>query len=62
MLNKYRINLLIIVNKMNYRTSFTIPRKLNNIIKSGKDILNKMSRCNVVYKIDCLDCKSIYVE
>ena len=40
---------------MNYCTLFTIPRKLNNFIKSGKDILNKMSRCDVVYKIDYLD-------
>ena len=47
---------------MNYCTLFTIPRKLNNFIKSGKDILNKMSRCDVVYKIDCLDCESTYVR
>ena len=35
---------------------------LNSIIKSGKDRLERMEQCNVVYKISCLDCDSSYVS
>ncbi|KYN12186.1 hypothetical protein ALC57_15637, partial [Trachymyrmex cornetzi] len=48
---------------------FTVPYiknisekfKSNSIIKTDKDKLDKMEQCNVVYKINCLNCESSYV-
>jgi len=39
----------------------TIPNKLNRIIKTGKDKLDRMSCCDVVYKIKCKNCDASYV-
>jgi len=39
---------------------FTIPRKLDNVIKRGKDRLNNQQVIEVVYKINCNDCEYIY--
>ena len=37
--------------------------KLNKFIKTGKDRLSKEDHCNVVYKINYLDCESSwYIE
>jgi len=41
--------------------AFTIPNTLNIFIKTGKDNIDGSSRCNVVYRIDCQDCKASYV-
>ncbi|EZA46481.1 hypothetical protein X777_00115, partial [Ooceraea biroi] len=34
---------------------------LNKFIKVKKDPIEKMSHCNVVYKISCCDCEASYV-
>jgi len=39
----------------------TIPNTLNRFIKTGKDILEGPSSCDVVYKINCKDCVASYV-
>ncbi|EZA58152.1 hypothetical protein X777_01880, partial [Ooceraea biroi] len=45
----------------NFKTIFTIPNKLNQIIKSGKDKIENKDMMGVVYKIDCKNCDSCYV-
>jgi len=40
---------------------YTIPKKLDCIIKKGKDRLDRKSNTDVVYKIDCNDCEKVYI-
>jgi len=40
---------------------YTIPKKLNHIIKKGKDKLNTKSNTEIVYKIGCKDCDKVYI-
>ncbi|KYQ60037.1 hypothetical protein ALC60_00918 [Trachymyrmex zeteki] len=47
-----------IASKNNFKISY---KPINRFIKSGKDKLEKMDQCNVVYKICCLDCNASYV-
>lgn len=35
--------------------------KLNTFIKTGKDINDVLTHCNVVYKISCAQCEATYV-
>jgi len=41
--------------------AFTILNTLNIFIKADKDKIDRSSRCNVVYRIDCQDCEASYV-
>jgi len=52
--------ILIVKNFVDIR--FTIPRKLNNVIKRGKDRLNDQQITEVIYKINCNDCDKVYIE
>ncbi|EZA54280.1 hypothetical protein X777_06154, partial [Ooceraea biroi] len=38
----------------------SVPNKLNNIIKLGKDRITNNQKMEVVYRIDCNDCDSYY--
>jgi len=49
----------IVRNFVNVR--FTIPKKLDNVIKRGKDRLNNQQVTEVVYKINCNDCDKVYI-
>jgi len=40
---------------------YTIPKKLNNIIKKGKDKLDKKLNTGVVYKLECNECEKVYI-
>ena len=40
---------------------YTIPKKLNSIIKRGKDRLALNKETNIVYRIDCENCDASYV-
>jgi len=40
---------------------FTIPKKLNCLIKKGKDQLNKAQVTEVVYKLNCKNCDKVYI-
>jgi len=40
---------------------YTIPKKLNNIIKKGKDKLDNKMNTGVVYKLECNDCEKVYI-
>ncbi|KYN11355.1 hypothetical protein ALC57_16496 [Trachymyrmex cornetzi] len=50
-----------ITEKNNFKIAYKPMNKLNSIIKTGKDKLDIMEQCNVVYKINCLNCESSYV-
>ena len=50
-----------ILNKYNIRTVPLVNNKLNNIIKLGKDKIQKLDTCGVVYKINCLSCPATYI-
>jgi len=38
-----------------------ISKKLNNLIKRGKDVLLDADKTNVVYKLDCKNCNATYI-
>jgi len=49
----------IVKNFMEVR--FTIPKKLDLLIKKGKDKLDIGQNTGVVYRIDCKDCDQVYI-
>ncbi|KYQ46730.1 hypothetical protein ALC60_14251 [Trachymyrmex zeteki] len=49
-------NILITIHKF-----MNTINTLNRFIKLGKNKLEKMKQCDVIYKISCLDCDSSYV-
>ena len=38
-----------------------VPKRLDNLIKKGKDELELNKRTNVVYKFNCKDCVACYI-
>ncbi|KYQ56930.1 hypothetical protein ALC60_04134 [Trachymyrmex zeteki] len=50
-----------IASKNNFKVSYKPMNTLNRFIKSGKDKLDKMDQCDIVYRINCLDCNASYV-
>jgi len=40
---------------------FTVSKKLNCVMKRGKDNIDIFKRTDIVYKINCRDCDSIYI-
>ncbi|EZA62937.1 hypothetical protein X777_15529, partial [Ooceraea biroi] len=44
-----------------FNVIFTISKKLDCVIKRGKDLLNNARKSDVVYRIDCGDCESCYI-
>jgi len=40
---------------------FTVPKKLNMLIKKGKDQLNNSQATEVVYKLNCNNCDKVYI-
>ncbi|XP_071578172.1 uncharacterized protein [Temnothorax nylanderi] len=49
------------VNRCGLEVLHTIPKKLDSIIKRGKDKLDNMKETGVVCKIDCNDCNVSYI-
>ncbi|XP_071580377.1 uncharacterized protein [Temnothorax nylanderi] len=49
-----------ILDTVHLDTVYTIPKKLEGIIKSGKDKLVKDNETELVYRIDCDDCDAMY--
>ncbi|EZA57991.1 hypothetical protein X777_01999, partial [Ooceraea biroi] len=47
--------------KFDFEMAYRPIHSLRRFIGTGKDMINKMSRCNVVYKISCNDCEVSYV-
>jgi len=41
--------------------NYTIPKKLDTVIRKGKDRIDKKRVTEVVYKIDCINCDKVYI-
>jgi len=54
-------SLITFKKKSNLQIAHTIPNKLREYIKTGKDKLELKECCDVVYKINCKVCKASYV-
>ena len=50
-----------IANSLGLKTAFSVDHSLKSFIKVVKDPLDKMTLCNVVYKLKCQDCSATYV-
>ncbi|XP_071653737.1 uncharacterized protein, partial [Temnothorax longispinosus] len=50
-----------IFNNYGLSTLYTVPKKLDVLIKKGKDKLEIMKHTGVVYKLDCSDCNACYI-
>jgi len=44
------------------KLTYSSVNSLNRFIKIGKDKLNSLCCCDVVYKINCQDCDASYVD
>ncbi|XP_024874672.1 uncharacterized protein LOC112456404 [Temnothorax curvispinosus] len=44
---------------MNFRVLHTIPKRLDCVIRKGKDALPSLSQTELVYKIDCANCDAV---
>lgn len=49
------------LKRFGFKLVYSCKNKLNKIIKTGKDKLDPLSHCDVVYKISCNDCDASYV-
>jgi len=49
----------IIKNMVDVR--YTIPRRLDTIVKKGKDKLDTQQETEIVYRINCKNCDKAYV-
>lgn len=49
------------IRRFDVNPVYKIPNKLNYIVKKGKDKLLNKEQQNVVYKIECGDCKASYI-
>lgn len=59
--NLYANDIYRFLRKKNFNVAFTIPKKLNCLIKSGKDRLDISKQTDIIYRIKCKMCDSIYV-
>jgi len=50
-----------ISKKYDLKLAYSSVNSLNKFIKTGKNKLNSLSCCDVVYKINCQDCDASYV-
>lgn len=50
-----------ILKKHNLKLVYSCQNKLDKIVRTGKDILEPMSNCDVIYRISCNDCDASYV-
>ena len=49
------------INKNGCDVLYTIPKKLDTLIKRGKDKIDTIKRTDVVYKIECENCNATYI-
>ncbi|XP_026825421.1 DNA cross-link repair 1 protein-like [Ooceraea biroi] len=54
-------NLSGLLKDCQFRTVYSVFKKLNSLIKLGKDRLSKGERTGVVYQINCMDCEACYI-
>ncbi len=48
-------------NDINCKITFSVSHTLGQIFSKLKDSTSKFLRCNVIYKIPCLDCNLVYI-
>lgn len=46
------------LKKFGMKVVYRLSKKLNTIMRTGKDVLSNEFATNVVYKIDCNDCSA----
>ena len=46
---------------MGLNVVYNVPKKLNTLIKRGKDRLPINNKTEVVYKLDCKNCNASYI-
>jgi len=51
----------LLQKKFGFDIVYSIPNTLQRFIKRRKDKIDTMSKCDVVYKINCHDCNASYV-
>ncbi|XP_071577054.1 uncharacterized protein [Temnothorax nylanderi] len=49
------------LNELHITTLFTVPKKLDCLIRRGKDRINDLKQTDIVYKINCRDCRATYI-
>jgi hypothetical protein len=54
-------NLRRIFGTYGLSTLYTVPKKMDALIKKGKDRLNINKCTGVVYKLECADCNACYI-
>ena len=54
-------NITRCINKNGVDVLYTVPKKLDTLIKRGKDRIDNLKRTDVVYKIECANCDSTYI-
>ncbi|XP_071573819.1 uncharacterized protein [Temnothorax nylanderi] len=54
-------NINYTLSKCHITPLFTIPKKLDCLIKRGKDKIDDLKQTEIVYKITCKDCNAIYI-
>jgi hypothetical protein len=47
--------------KVGLKSVYSIPKKLNTLIKRGKDKIPKLNKTEVVYQINCKNCQFSYI-
>jgi len=47
--------------KVGVKVLYTVPKKLNSLIKRGKDKIPKLNKTEVVYQIKCKNCDFSYI-
>ncbi|XP_011858290.1 PREDICTED: uncharacterized protein LOC105555858 [Vollenhovia emeryi] len=54
-------NIQSILKDRGFYPVYTIPKKLKNVIKKGKDKLDNLKQTEIVYRIECRNCDACYV-
>ena len=54
-------NLKYSLSKIGLKVLYSVPKKLDTIIKRGKDKISKLDKTEIVYKINCKNCEFSYI-
>lgn len=54
-------NIKYSLSKVGLNVLYSVPKKLNTIIKRGKDSIPKLNHTEIVYKINCKNCQFSYI-
>ncbi|RLU18221.1 hypothetical protein DMN91_008577 [Ooceraea biroi] len=54
-------NVKRILNRCNVDFVYSVPKRLNNVIKLGKDVVANNQQMGVVYELSCVEYESVYI-